>query len=165
MSLPDSVVVDTNVGIVANLNATFRPSAPWHASAHCERSPTGGHLTLDANGLICAEYRRYLSMAGQPGTGDAFVRWVHDNQYNPDLCTRIPLTPTEDENFAEFPATDDLVKFDRADRKFVSVSAAHPDSPPIQVALDRGWVQHADALAAAGVAVHFLCPADASERT
>ena len=117
--LADSVVVDTNVGIVANLTTDVSPECALACVRALREITEGGHLTLDANGIICAEYRRYLSMAGQPGTGDAFVRWVHDNQYNADLCTLIPLTPIEDEASLSSPRPKALVNFDRADRKFV----------------------------------------------
>ena len=83
MSLPDSVVVDTNVGIVANLTTGVSPECALSCVRALRNITEGGHLTLDANGLICAEYRRYLSMAGQPGTGDAFVRWVQTTSTTP----------------------------------------------------------------------------------
>jgi hypothetical protein len=38
------------------------------------------------------------------------------------------------------------------------VANAHSAKPPIQVAIDRGWWNHKDALKEAGINVEFLCP-------
>ena len=40
-----------------------------------------GGLVLDAGDEIYNEYRRQLSMKGQPGMGDQFMKWVHDNRW------------------------------------------------------------------------------------
>ncbi|GBC60831.1 hypothetical protein DENIS_1790 [Desulfonema ishimotonii] len=39
-----------------------------------------GGLVLDAGDEIFSEYRNQLSMSGQPGIGDKFMKWVHDNR-------------------------------------------------------------------------------------
>jgi hypothetical protein len=160
----DAVVVDTNVGIAANGTA--------EVSAECQlecvralRAVTGGRrLVLDAADFIFREYIRYMRLAGRPGTGDAFVRWVADNRFDSNLCMLVSITPSDDDSFAEFPTSEALRTLDRSDRKFVSVAAGVTPSPAIQVALDRGWVQHADALAEVGIGVDFLCPADIGAR-
>jgi hypothetical protein len=163
MTASNLAVVDTNVGIAANLKADVSPECALDCIQLLRAITRRGHLVLDANGLIFSEYRKYLSLAGEPGTGDAFVRWVADHQFDVEMCTRIELTATEDGNFAEFPDGEGLESFDDADRKFVSVSAAHTDRPAVHVAVDRGWVKHAAALAAVGVTVNFLCPGDVAE--
>ena len=121
-----------------------------------------GHLVLDEGGLIFGEYLRYLSLSGEPGVGDAFMRWVNDHQHDERFCTLIPLAVRPDGTIVEFPAQTSLAQFDRSDEKFVAVAATHPDRPPIQVAVDRGWVRHRDALAEIEVEVQFLCPKDIS---
>lgn len=155
-----SVVVDTNVGIAANLRADVSRECALACIRALRAIPEGGHLLLDAEGRIFTEYIRHLSLAGQPGTGDVFVRWVADNRYNADLCTLLPLNETKDGSFTEFPTDDALRDFDRSDRKFVAVAAKYGDNAEVLVAVDRGWVRFEAALRAAGVGVRWLCPQD-----
>ena len=156
---PSPCLVDTNVGVAAN----FKSSASEKCALACIkviRSITQkGHLILDDIGLIFAEYRSNMSMSGQPGVGDAFMRWVNDNQFNVDRCTRIPITPANG-SFNEFPKDETLQKFDRSDRKFVAVAAAHGKNPPILVACDTDFWIARDALTSAGIKLEFLCPDD-----
>lgn len=151
------LVVDTNVGIAANLKA----EVPAECALACVRTlrtiTRHGRLALDSGDLIFDEYRTHLRFSGQPGTGDAFMKWVHDNRFNEGVCDRIRITPTDDGSFEEFPDVDELAAFDPSDRKFVAVAATHPESPPIAVAADRDWTNNRDALAAASITVRFVC--------
>jgi hypothetical protein len=153
-------VVDTNVGIAANLRAEVTRECALACIRTLRAISEGGHLLLDAEGRIFAEYIKHLSLAGQPGTGDVFVRWVADNRYNADLCTLVPLHETEDGSFTEFPADDALRDFDKSDRKFVAVAATYGEDAEVLVAVDRGWVRFEAALRAAAVVVRRLCPRD-----
>jgi hypothetical protein len=155
-------VIDTNVAIAANGKAT--------ASAECVRAcvrvlqdlTREGHLVLDDTRLIFAEYRAHLHGSGQPGVGDAFLKWVYDYQYNPARCTRIPLAVTgAAHDFAEFPNDDELRSIvDPADRKFIAVAAACPRRPPIVEATDSKWLDWIEGLGRHGIAVEFPCEAE-----
>jgi len=114
-------------------------------------------LVLDDADLIFSEYRRYLSLSGQPGVGDVFIKWVHDRQWDSTVCTRVSITSHGERTFEEFPDDPGLAKFDRDDRKFVAVAAVHPDVPTILQAVDRKWLKWNQALAAVGITVRFLC--------
>jgi hypothetical protein len=70
------------------------------------------------------------------------------------------LTDADEGSFAEFPTDEALCDFDRSDRKFVAVAAVFGVDAGILVAVDRGWVRFAEALRAAGITVHLLCPED-----
>jgi hypothetical protein len=155
-----AVVIDTNVGIVANSKADVSRACELRCVQLLREVTESGHLVLDREGRIFAEYLRYLSLSGEPGVGDAFMRWVNDHQHDEKLCTRIPLTIKSDQKIVEFPARSALAGFDPSDEKFVAIAAVHPDKPPIQVAVDRGWIRYRDALAEAGIKVKFLCPDD-----
>lgn len=155
-----AVVIDTNVGIVANSKADVGRECELRCIRLLREVTENGHLVLDEGGQIFAEYLRYLSLSGEPGVGDAFMRWVNDHQHDERLCTRIPLTIKPDHKIVEFPARPALARFDPSDEKFVAVAAAHPDKPPIQVAVDRGWIRHRDALAGVEIKVEILCPDD-----
>ena len=156
----DPVVIDTNVGIAANLKAEVSQECALACVRALRAVMEGGHLALDADGHIFDEYLKYLSLSGEPGVGDAFITWVNDHRFNPGTCTLVPLTTTDNDSYLEFPKSKDLAGFDRSDRKFVSVANTHPATPTIQVAVDRGWVRYADALKAAGITIDLLCPAD-----
>lgn len=91
-------------------------------------------LILDSQNWILAEYLRHLSPSGQPGPGDAFFKWLWDNQLNPEHCRQVEITPVggeSDGTFAEFPDDPELAKFDLSDRKFVAVAIASEERPPI----------------------------------
>jgi hypothetical protein len=123
-----------------------------------------GHLILDAHDRICSEYRNHLSLAGQPGVGDTFVKWAHDNRFNAERCTQVQLTATVDGSYEEFPESSDLESFDKSDRKFVAAAHASQQDPEIWAALDRGWALHLEALEAAGLSINLLCPEDIAQR-
>lgn len=155
-----AVVMDTNVGVVANGRAP-------HAGIECVSSCVGAlieirerhHVLLDDRGLILDEYRRHLSPSGQPGPGDAFFKWLWDNQWNPEHCHQVPVTPVSGRRgFEEFPEDPDLATFDPSDRKFVAVALASGGQPEIFNASDTDWWHHREALSRHGVKVCFLCP-------
>jgi hypothetical protein len=121
-------------------------------------------LVLDSGGLILQEYRNNLSLSGQPGVGDAFLKWAHDNQANPRACEQLLLGLRQDGEFLDFPNDVTLNGFDRSDRKFVALSIAHASHPAILNAVDTDWWHFRVALSAHGVQIQFLCP-DAMSRT
>jgi hypothetical protein len=118
-----------------------------------------GAVAIDQGDLILSEYRAHCSLAGQPGLGDSFIRWIHDNHGRNELVQTASLTPSPDESgFDEFPEHLGLVNFDHADKKFVAVANAHPQKPPILEASDSKWWGWKDPLASCGITVEFLCP-------
>ena len=153
---------DTNVPINANLTVdpgdipvelTACVLACVEAVEHVTKK---GGLVLDNGGEIFDEYRINLSMSGQPGVGDRFMKWVHDNQWNVQKVDRISITKNG-ESYEEFPDHAALTGFDNSDRKFVAVADAHPDNPPILQATDSKWWGWKDALEEVGITVQFLC--------
>lgn len=154
-------VVDTNVAITAN-RAT-EPELPPElidcVSACVEAIisiTSGGGLVLDAGDEIFNEYRRNLSLSGQPGQGDIFMKWVHDNRHSLPIENLVPITPIG-ESYKEFPNHQELKDFDLSDRKFIAVANAHPARPSILEATDSKWWGWKDALENAGIRVDFLC--------
>lgn len=162
-----SCLVDTNVPKIANQHLDIKaiPDNMLECVLACvERIQAiidgKMRLVLDEGGDIFDEYRRQLSISGQPGIGDKFMKWIHDNQWA--SCDRVNVTKTST-GYAEFPQTDMLRKFDKSDMKFVATANAHPDKPLISVALDRGWWRHKSALKSNGIQIDFLCPAQAQQ--
>lgn len=156
-------IVDTNVPVVANGRSA-------HASVECmvactrqlQQITQQGKLVLDDQWRILKEYLRHLSSSGQPGVGDAFLKWTLNNIANPTRVEVVFITPCNPDDldgtdFQEFPDDPALAKFDPADRKFVAVAVAHPQHPRVLNATDPDWRQFRDALRAHGVEVEFLC--------
>lgn len=168
-SLPKKCLVDTNVPKTANLSVD--PSSIPNDLANCvlacveavDHVVKKGGLVLDAGDEIFDEYRQQLSMRGQPGIGDRFMKWVHDNRWNFPDADHVTITKNG-ESYDEFPDHDGMINFDNSDRKFVAVANAHPEKPPILQATDSKWWGWKDALVEAGVTVQFLCPAYAKAK-
>jgi hypothetical protein len=158
---PDRCVVDTNVAVVANGGHGTASRECVDASARAlQRVMSGGHLFIDQAGQLVREYRDNLDARGQPGPGDAFLKWVLTHEWGRQRITRVPLTPSDagSTEFRELPVPADGVRYDPSDRKLLAVSAAHPEHPPILQATDTKWWGWRESLAKARVPVHFLCP-------
>lgn len=157
-------VVDTNVPKLANLHVNIAsiPEEKLACVLACAEKIQGilnGNfsLVIDAADEIFDEYRRQLSMSGQPGVGDVFMQWVHDNRWGFPDEDRVAINKIG-HTYGEFPVSEKLISFDKSDMKFVAVANAHVSSPPIVVAEDRGWFLHKDALENVGIVLEFLCP-------
>jgi hypothetical protein len=76
------------------------------------------------------------------------------------------ITPTadDDEDFVELPEPTHGTTYDRSDRKFLAVAAAHADRPPILQSFDSKWWGWTKALSKLGVRVHFLCEDDIAQK-
>lgn len=153
------VVVDTNVPLVANGKAE---QAGWECEDACIHAwiqvQAERRTLLDDKGLIIKEYRQKLSHSGQPGLGDAFFKWLHENQANSQHCRTVPVTVHADRGFAEFPDDPRLEKFDKDDRKFVAVARASETGPQVLDATDTDWWHDRETLAEHGIQIVFLCP-------
>ncbi|MFH1117893.1 MAG: hypothetical protein V1792_28565 [Pseudomonadota bacterium] len=154
--------MDTNVPKVANL-ASDPDNVPDELAPcvlacveYIQHIVTKGGLVIDAGDEIFDEYRQQLSMSGQPGVGDRFMKWVHDNRWKFPREDRVTIT-RNDTSYLEFPDHAGLTLFDNSDRKFVAVANAHRDKPPVLEATDSKWWGWKDELAQAGIIVRFLC--------
>jgi hypothetical protein len=155
-----AVIIDTNVAVVANGRGDEDTICILNCSDELRRIMSQGVVLLDEIGYILQEYLRHLSLAGQPGVGDAFVKWINDHQGYSDRVVKVSITPTDTSgyHFAEFPAVEALAKFDRSDRKFVAVALASGLNPEILNAVDSDWSNFQAALDGAGVRLRQLCP-------
>lgn len=155
--MPRKSVVDTNVAIAANGRET-------HASLKCQLACVQElekcrkiHLALDDLGLVMEEYRKHLNFRGQPGVGDMFFKYLHDNQYNSKKIQRVKITPSgnpsddQARGFAELPEN----RLDRADRKFLAVAVVAQAT--VVNATDSDWAEQQELLDRLGVPVKQLC--------
>lgn len=158
---PMRCVVDTNVATTANaMNAGAGPACVASSARALQAVVREGHVYIDDGGLIVKEYRANLDPRGQPGPGNAFLKWLLTHEWGGQRVTRVRLTPKggDTDDFEELPAAPQGVRYDPSDRKFLAVAAAHRAHPPILQALDSKWWGWQAALAAIGVVVHFVCP-------
>jgi len=159
-----TVIVDTNVAVVANQDA---PQASPHCVLACVRRlekimGDEERLAIDNQWLIISEYRANLRSSGQPGVGDAFLKWALTNRENRSRCDIVAITREDGArtSFREFPNDPALQQFDPSDRKFVAVALAHPQHAPILQAVDSKWWGFKDDLQRNGVTVDFICQDD-----
>lgn len=156
-------VVDTNVPVVANGNSE---QASLDCVVSCAKKLQSvmdtGQIVLDDQWLIIEEYQNNLRSSGQPGPGDAFLKWVLTNWTNGTKCILVSIHPTDTlkTNFDEFPDDPRLADFDPNDRKFVAVALACGRRPMIVEAVDPGWWTHKMALKAHGLRIDFVCADD-----
>lgn len=166
MSLPDHLLIDTNVPLVANGNSP-QPFLTALEQLDLEEKcvnlivnfqKSESRLVLDSNERILSEYGNKLNSSGQPGIGDSFLRWVHENGWNPRRCDRRELNCTDESNqiFDEFPDHVDLKNFDVSDRKFIAAANAQEPKAPIFQAVDYKWWGWKDALSEAGIDILFI---------
>ncbi|MDE0390874.1 MAG: hypothetical protein OXI57_02250 [Rhodospirillales bacterium] len=154
-------VVDTNVPMAANGRETH---ADMRCQLRCVETLKSviqqGIVAIDDKGMIVNEYRRRLSLAGAPGVGDAFSRYVFDNQYRDDRVQRVAVKPSEDDRrgFEELPRN----KFDRSDRKFLAVAVVA--NAVVLNAVDNDWSEQEALMQELNVRVEELCPQHLNER-
>lgn len=163
MTLPEKIIVDTNVPINANLANTPKeiPADMLNCVLSCiiaiECVIKQGGLVIDSGDEIYNEYLQNLCLSGQKGIGNAFMKWVHDNRWRLPDSDRVTISKNGD-SYKEFPDHEGLVNFDISDRKFVAVANAHPKKPPILQSTDCKWWGWKNALEDVGITVCFLCP-------
>ena len=149
--------MDTNVLVLAEGIDT----PPFQCQSSCAEALQNlvhsGAILIDDEWRILKEYESNLRLRGQPGVGQAFLKWLHSNLGNTERCQQVSLTERAPNEFDEFPATPELSNFDPDDRKFVAVARAHEQNPLILVAIDRDWWIARSALERAGIALSFLC--------
>lgn len=154
------IVVDTNVLIAANgVDAEWKSIVSACAN-RLDLIKKGETVCVDSLGLILKEYGNKLPSRSRQGFGDMFYLWLVRNRTNPAFCQQVPITQLEwpAGGFAEFPklSQDLIAKIDRADHKFIAVSHAHPEKPPIIQATDSKWIGWKQGLAATGITIEFV---------
>lgn len=154
-------VVDTNVILVANgQHADVSADCVIACTKKLQAIMAGERIAIDDGFEILLEYQNKTRPKTGNRPGDAFLKWALQNNANAERCDRVPITPDKTRAYQEFPDDKRLSKFDPPDRKFVAVSAAHGESPPILQAADSKWLGWAPALKGHGITVDFLCRSD-----
>lgn len=166
MTVPatDAVVIDTNVLLIANgSHAGVTQKCRETCVRHLLQRQRVGVVVIDDARRILEEYCHKTRPNQPKGAGDAFLKWLLQNQANGKRVHRVTIHQTSVDRFIEFP--DDALqdRFDPSDRKFVAVANAHPDKPAVWQAGDSKWLGWWQDLARLGIRVAFLCPDDLRE--
>lgn len=149
------VVIDTNVLIAANGNASHGGAACAAASARALVEAMDGSVCEDVEGRIFSEWKRYVSFSGQPGVGDRFFGWFVRNRYIASQVVRVSVQGDEDNGL--WPGIpDSLQSMDRMDKKYVGVYLV-AEADLLLNATDSDWSEVAEELLAVGVTVLELC--------
>jgi predicted nucleic acid-binding protein len=157
----DAVVIDTNVLLIANgSHDGFSQNCRDTCVQRLLQRQRAGVVVIDDASRILGEYSHKTRPNQPKGVGDAFLKWLLQNQANRKRVHRVSITPTYEGRFAEFPDASLQERFDPPDRKFVAVAHAHPGKPPILQAGDSKWLDWWQALERSGIRVDFLCPND-----
>lgn len=168
MSPPSSpcIVVDTNVLATAE---GINEDASEHCRAACiqiaRRIQAGATIAIDADDLILKEYLSALSDSHSAGIGAKLATSLFRRRYDPQVCRRVPLAPSEEPpgSFEEVPTK--LRSFDVDDHKFIAVAAAEGNGPQVFQALDEQWWDRRQDFVESGIDVQFLCAADLMDET
>lgn len=154
-------VIDTNVILVANgQHADVSPACVTSCALALQSVMKSGMLVLDDGFQILLEYQNKTQPKKGNRPGDAFVKWALNHRCNEEHVKQVHLLKHDERGFESFPDDPELANFDAPDRKFVAVSSAHPNKPPISQAADSKWLDWAPALKRHGIEVHFLCQTD-----
>jgi hypothetical protein len=155
-------VIDTNVLLVANGS---HPDVSDECRIECVQrlafQKQQGVTVIDDCFHILREYQNKTHPNRPKGVGDAFLKWLFQNQKTLARVEQVTITEIGENRYSEFPDAELEKCFDPPDRKFVAVSNAHPHKPPILQAADSKWLDWWQPLSHHGIAVDFLCPDDA----
>ena len=154
-------VIDTNVLLVANGDhADASEACIIECVRRLQNMQASGIAVIDDDFRIIREYLNKARPKTQKGVGDAYLKWLLQNQGNAKRVETVTLNEWAPDHFAEFPDPSLAPQFDAPDRKFAAVAHAHPSKPPVWQAVDCKWLDWWPALRARGVQVVFLCGED-----
>lgn len=149
-------VVDINVLRTANGEAD-------HASIDCRIAAIDylldcrekGKIVLDGRYIIMSLYSLACSRSGQPGAGDEFFRWLHENIAS---IRKAHFDTDEQGNHSTYPDHADLKTFDWDDRIYVATALATTPASRLVNAVDSDYSEHNAAFQECGLEVVELCP-------
>lgn len=154
-------VVDTNVILVVNgAHDEVGEACVDSCAAQLLELTRRGRIVIDDANEIVEEYLRKTEPRKGQRLGDAFLKWLLNNQSNPKRVERVTLTQTAGGSYAEINALQLPPTLDPSDRKFVAAAAKAKRPTPILQATDCKWLNWWQELARVGINVQFLCPDD-----
>lgn len=156
-----TVIIDTNVLLIANgQHEGVEQECIDTCIFRLQEIMKSKRVVLDSNREILSEYLNKTNPWNGKRAGDLFLKWLIQNQSNDRHCDLVNIFSCVSNGYENFPADARLSAFDRSDRKFVAVAAAHAERPPILQAADSKWALWEPALREHGICVEFLCRED-----
>ncbi len=158
-----AVVIDENVLIVAEKQAPdpHTNDACIRSCIQALRKARDQLIVLDAQGSIIQKYRKQLKPLQPSWLGSEFLMWLESNQFRPEHCERVTITPLNP-SFAEVPLElrelDAAKTFDLDDHIWLAVAKASANNPVILNATDTDWHHWRGRLEGHGFQIEPLCP-------
>jgi hypothetical protein len=150
--MSDPWVIDTNVGIVANnrsCDGDHIPESVLECATFLAHVIQSDCIAVDTGREIISEYHHKMRSSGEPGVGDAFLKWVLTNQASLMRCKQVDIR--------KIAVPEPLKDFDSDDHKFIKTALGCP-APRIAQAVDGLWWKRRADFEVAGITVNFLCP-------
>jgi hypothetical protein len=133
-------IVDTNIFIAANGKADQLAENDANKCRLFVGSLfSDTTISLDLQGEIFNEYFNHMNWSGQPGIGDAFVKYLWDRQYNKTICEKVDIKKDKNGIYKQLRDKKDLLLFDPNDHKFIAVYLGSKNSAVICNACDSDW--------------------------
>jgi hypothetical protein len=157
-------VIDENVLIVAEKQAADKDTndACIQNCIEALRKVRSELLVLDSDSLIFTKYRKHFEPIRRNGQATEFLIWLMQNQFYPDRCERVKITPLSP-SFAEVPldlrSPDPVTNkiFDLDDHIWLAAAKASTNNPTILNATDKDWYQWQIQLEQHGFQIEFVC--------
>lgn len=156
--------IDENVLAVANdIGRILSGKEPicTHASDLCrlasvdflESALSNARVLIDTDDIVFGYYRRKASMAGQPGSGDAFLMALYQSSYDDTKVKRIVV-----DNGIGNGLPEDFVNcgFDKDDMIYVALAKSVPGSAVVN-AVDSDYSEYSEQLSSLGVEIKQIC--------
>jgi hypothetical protein len=157
-------IIDTNVPLQAAKNLEGMSEIEARCKECCFNfiekfihNPTS-QIVLDDGYEICNEYVRNIPLNFSPSIATMFMKWVFSYIKMIPTADLIHLNKSGDKTYREFPAHEALKRFDKDDRKFIALSSAHVNHPPIVQGTDYKWKMYSEVFLGFGIHIIFLCP-------
>ena len=133
-------IIDTNVfmganGMASQLNESDVDKCRLFVCSLFENTA----VSVDLQGEIFKEYFAHMNRSGQPGIGDAFVKYLWDRQYDKNVCELVSITKTNAGVYANILERPGLLQFDQSDLKFIAVYFESKNNVVICNACDSDW--------------------------
>lgn len=154
------IILDTNVPAKASIPPNSCPEEELEMQRACMeyiRTLTTGRdkkLVLDLGHEIWKEYQN--NVCKDSGMGKQFFKWLYSYYATILPQDHIKLDKDENGQYIDYPYDDDTKEFDESDKKFVAISNAHNEKPPIIEAADGKWLGYEKAFAKYGIHIEFL---------
>lgn len=156
----DRVILDTNVPAKASIAPQSCPIEELDMQEKCMEyigeliRKNDKKLVLDLGYEIWKEYHNHVCK--DTSMGRLFFKWFYEYCSTILPQDHIKLEKDQEGLYVDFPYDDETKNFDEADKKFVALSNAHSDKPPIIEASDGKWLGYEAAFAKYGIHIEFL---------